>query len=105
MHATAVVPESPIGRLTDEILHRGWTAKCAGAWALDQATDASALDWWMNFSSGATLIGFLGLGAYAAACSWLDGFTLDQRARGIPPSASPGPTTAWASPSPTAATR
>lgn len=46
MHAAAVVPESPIGRLTDEILHRGWNAKVAGAWALDRAADGTALDWW-----------------------------------------------------------
>jgi acyl transferase domain-containing protein/acyl carrier protein len=86
MHAAAVVPESPIGRLDDTLLRRGWQAKCAGAWKLHQAACGTRPDWWFNFSSGACLIGFPGLGAYAAACSWLDGFTRWQRAQGVPAS-------------------
>jgi hypothetical protein len=87
-HTAVLVVDSEYQKAVDSWrgFSRGvcWNAKVAGAWALDQATDGAALDWWMNFSSGATLIGFPGLGAYAAACSWLDGFTLHQRARGIP---------------------
>jgi polyketide synthase 5 len=45
------------------------------------------LDWFCSFSSAAALLGSRGQGAYAAANSWLDGFTHWRRAQGLPASA------------------
>jgi polyketide synthase 5 len=42
------------------------------------------LDWFCSFSSAAALVGSPGQGAYAAANSWLDAFTLWRRAHGLP---------------------
>ena len=45
------------------------------------------LDWFCSFSSAAALLGSPGQGAYAAANSWLDGFTHWRRAQGLPATA------------------
>jgi polyketide synthase 5 len=45
------------------------------------------LDWFCSFSSAAALVGSPGQGAYAAANSWLDAFTLWRRAQGLPATA------------------
>jgi polyketide synthase 5 len=51
---------------------------------LHTATADQPLDWFCSFSSAAALVGSPGRGAYAAANSWLDAFTLWRRARGLP---------------------
>nr|WP_225593441.1 beta-ketoacyl reductase [Mycolicibacterium fortuitum] len=45
------------------------------------------LDWFCCFSSAAALVGSPGQGAYAAANSWLDGFTHWRRRQGLPSNA------------------
>jgi phthiocerol/phenolphthiocerol synthesis type-I polyketide synthase C len=42
------------------------------------------LDWWVAFSSAASLLGSPGQGSYAAANSWLDGLVAYRRAHGLP---------------------
>jgi polyketide synthase 5 len=42
------------------------------------------LDWFCSFSSAAALVGSPGQGAYAAANSWLDGFSHWRRTQGLP---------------------
>jgi len=66
---------------------RDWTPKVFGAWHLHHATAGHPLDWFCSFSSAAALLGSRGQGAYAAANSWLDGFTHWRRAQGLPASA------------------
>ena len=51
------------------------------------ATDDQPLDWFCSFSSAAALVGSPGQGAYAAANSWLDAFTLWRRTQGLPATA------------------
>jgi acyl carrier protein len=58
-----------------------------GAWHLHNATADQSLDWFCSFSSAAALLGSPGQGAYAAANSWLDAFTVWQRGQGRPASA------------------
>ncbi len=89
LHAAAVVDDATLDNITPELVERDWAPKVYGAWYLHQAVSASAepLDWFCNFSSAAVLLGSPGQGAYAAANSWLDAFTLWQRGQGVPATA------------------
>ncbi|OBK27020.1 polyketide synthase [Mycobacterium asiaticum] len=84
LHAAAVVEDATLTNITDELLERDWAPKVYGAWNLHQATATAPLDWFCSFSSAAALLGSPGQGAYAAANSWLDGFTHWLRAQGRP---------------------
>ena len=87
LHAAAVVEDAILNNITDELIDRDWTPKVFGAWHLHHATAGQPLDWFCSFSSAAALLGSRGQGAYAAANSWLDGFTHWRRAQGLPASA------------------
>jgi polyketide synthase 5 len=84
LHAAAVVEDATLTNITDELIERDWTPKVYGAWNLHAATGDQPLDWFCSFSSAAALVGSPGQGAYAAANSWLDAFTLWRRAQGLP---------------------
>jgi acyl transferase domain-containing protein/NADPH:quinone reductase-like Zn-dependent oxidoreductase/acyl carrier protein len=89
-HAVDATEEAAISRIDDDLLDRVWAPKAFGAWHLFRAgaqVRAGAeepLDWWLSFSSTASLIGDQGQAAYAAADCWLDAFTAYGRARGVP---------------------
>ena len=87
LHAAAVVEDATLTNITDELIDRDWTPKVYGAWNLHTATADQPLDWFCSFSSAAALLGSPGQGAYAAANSWLDAFTLWRRAQGLPATA------------------
>ena len=87
LHAAAVVEDATLTNITDELIDRDWAPKVYGAWHLHHATAAQPLDWFCCFSSAAALLGSPGQGAYAAANSWLDGFTHWRRAQGLPATA------------------
>jgi acyl carrier protein len=87
LHAAAVVEDAILTNITDELVDRDWAPKVYGAWHLHRATTAQPLDWFCSFSSAAALMGSPGQGAYAAANSWLDGFTQWRRAQGLPATA------------------
>ncbi|ORA18195.1 sulfolipid-1 biosynthesis phthioceranic/hydroxyphthioceranic acid synthase [Mycobacterium asiaticum] len=87
LHAAAVVEDATLPNITDQVLQRDWVPKVHGAWNLHQATEAANLDWFCSFSSAAALLGSPGQGAYAAANSWLDGFTHWRRSQGRPATA------------------
>ena len=90
LHAAAVVEDATLTNITDELIERDWAPKVYGAWNLHTATADQSLDWFCSFSSAAALVGSPGQGAYAAANSWVDAFTLWRRAQGLPATA-----TAW----------
>ena len=73
--------------ITDDLIERDWAPKVYGAWNLHVALAEHPLDWFCSFSSAAALVGSPGQGAYAAANSWLDAFTLWRRAQGLPATA------------------
>jgi phthiocerol/phenolphthiocerol synthesis type-I polyketide synthase D len=52
--------------------------------ALHEATSTRQLDWWVGFSSVASLLGSPGQAAYACANAWLDGLVAWRRASGLP---------------------
>ena len=87
LHAAALVEDATISNITDELIDRDWAPKAAGAWNLHLATETADLDWFCSFSSAAAMVGSPGQGAYAAANSWVDGFTRWRRAQGLPATA------------------
>jgi polyketide synthase 5 len=87
LHAAAVVEDATLNNITDDLIDRDWAPKVYGAWNLHHATADQPLDWFCSFSSAVALLGSGGQGAYAAANSWLDGFTHWRRAQGLPASA------------------
>jgi polyketide synthase 5 len=87
LHAAAVVEDAALTNITDELIDRDWAPKVYGAWNLHTATADQPLDWFCSFSSAAALVGSPGQGAYAAANSWVDAFTLWRRAQGLPATA------------------
>ncbi|MFF3699099.1 SDR family NAD(P)-dependent oxidoreductase [Streptomyces sp. NPDC002221] len=84
LHCAAVVEDSTAPRVTDELLNRVWRPKVEGAWHLHHATLDTDLDWWVGFSSVASLLGSPGQSAYTAANAWLDEFITWRRAQGLP---------------------
>lgn len=84
LHLAAVVEDATLVNITDEIIERDWAPKVYGAWNVHVATADQPLDWFCSFSSAAALVGSPGQGAYAAANSWLDAFTLWRRVQGLP---------------------
>ncbi|MFF7178014.1 SDR family NAD(P)-dependent oxidoreductase [Streptomyces sp. NPDC008121] len=84
VHAAAVVEDATVANLSPDLLERVWRPKATGAWRLHHATAGQELDWWVGFSSAASLLGNPGQGAYAAANAWLDEFTSWRRSHGFP---------------------
>ncbi len=84
LHAAAVVDDATLANITDDLIERDWAPKVYGAWHLHEATAELSLDWFCSFSSAAAMVGSPGQGAYAAANSWVDGFTRWRRAKGLP---------------------
>jgi len=83
VHAAAVIEDSVALRLDPDTMHRVWRAKAVGAWRVSAASEGFALDWWVGFSSAASLLGSPGQAAYAAANAFLDTLTAWRRARGL----------------------
>ncbi|MGH3847233.1 MAG: beta-ketoacyl reductase, partial [Pseudonocardiaceae bacterium] len=70
--------------MSESAAARVFAPKVAGHWWLHEATANLDLDWWLTFSSAASLLGSPGQGAYAAANSWVDGLVAYRRAQGQP---------------------
>ncbi|WP_407686788.1 type I polyketide synthase [Mycobacterium sp. HUMS_1102779] len=84
IHSAAVIADSLVATLDRDSLERVWAPKAGGALRLHQATSECRLDWWVGFSSVASLLGSPGQGAYAAANAWLDALVAWRRAAGLP---------------------
>jgi acyl transferase domain-containing protein/NADPH:quinone reductase-like Zn-dependent oxidoreductase/surfactin synthase thioesterase subunit/acyl carrier protein len=84
LHAATVLDDGALGHLDAERLERVWRPKVTGAWRLHEATAGLALDWFVLFSSMASLLGSPGQGNYSAANDWLDSFARWRRACGLP---------------------
>ncbi|MFE5584579.1 SDR family NAD(P)-dependent oxidoreductase [Kitasatospora sp. NPDC056531] len=74
IHAAMVLDDAAVSNITDDQLERVWRPKVTGAWRLHQATAGLPLDWFVLYSSMASLLGNPGQGAYSAANAWLDAF-------------------------------
>ncbi|KLO26333.1 type I polyketide synthase [Mycobacterium haemophilum] len=84
VHGAAVIEDSLVFTMTRENLERVWTPKATGALRMHQASASCELDWWLGFSSVASLLGSPGQAAYACASAWLDALVTWRKASGLP---------------------
>ena len=87
VHGAAVIEDSLVFSMTRESLERVWAPKAAGALRMHHASADCELDWWLGFSSVASLLGSPGQAAYACASAWLDALVAWRRAAGSPAAA------------------
>ncbi|TMR08977.1 SDR family NAD(P)-dependent oxidoreductase [Nonomuraea turkmeniaca] len=84
VHAAGVIEDATLANVDDELLARVWRGKADGAWTLHQATLDHDLDFFVVYSSLASLIGSPGQGAYAAANAYLDALVGYRLSQGLP---------------------
>ena len=84
LHSATVLADEIALNMSQPAAARVFAPKVAGSWWLHQATAHLDLDWWLTFSSAASLLGSPGQGAYAAANSWVDGLVAYRRSVGLP---------------------
>lgn len=84
VHSAMVLDDCVVANLDAGRLERVWRPKAVGAWQLHRATADADLDWWICYSSIASLIGGAGQANYAAANAFLDTLAEWRHARGLP---------------------
>ncbi len=83
IHAAGVLDDVLIQRLDWPRLKRLMSAKAYGAWLLHEQSEQRSLDFFVLFSSMASLVAGVGQGGYAAANAYLDGLAHYRRQRGL----------------------
>ena len=84
VHAAGVLDDGVVERQTWQRLSNVLAAKAGGAWNLHRLTLDRPIDFFVSFSSIASVVGSAGQTSYAAANAFLDGFAQYRRARGLP---------------------
>jgi acyl transferase domain-containing protein/aryl carrier-like protein len=84
MHAAMVIEDSLLLNLDREQMRRVLSPKMSGAWNLHRHTLHHRLDFFVLFSSVASVFGHAGQANYAAANTFLDGLAWHRRAHGLP---------------------
>ena len=84
IHAAGVLDDRLLLNMNIESFHRVLAPKALGAWNLHVLTAELPLDFFVLFSSVASVLGSPGQGNYAAANAFLDGLAHDRRSRGLP---------------------
>ena len=84
VHAAMVLDDDVLGRLDRERFRGVLEPKVAGAWNLHRLTTAEPLDFFVLFSSLASVFGHPLQGNYAAANAFLDALATHRQARGLP---------------------
>jgi phthiocerol/phenolphthiocerol synthesis type-I polyketide synthase C len=84
LHSAMVLADEIVLNMSESAAARVFAPKVTGGWRLHAATAGRDLDWWLVFSSAASLFGSPGQGAYAAANSWVDGLVDYRRQHGLP---------------------
>ncbi len=82
-HAAGVLDDAALLQLDPARFERVAAPKLAGAWHLHRLTRNLALDHFVLFSSGASLLGSPGQANYAAANAFLDALAQHRRAAGL----------------------
>lgn len=84
IHAAGVLDDGVIMEQTGKRFATVMAPKAVGAWNLHRFTMDAPLDFFIMFSSGASVLGNLGQSTYAAANAFLDGLAHYRRAMGLP---------------------
>lgn len=84
IHSAGMVDDGVILQQTWPRFETVMAAKVTGTWLLHRLTRHLALDFFVLFSSGASLIGTAGQANHAAANAFMDGFAAYRRALGLP---------------------
>ncbi len=84
IHAAAALNSAGLADLTDEQIEIMLRPKVLGTWVLHELTRSMDLDFFLAFSSAASLLGVKGMAHYAAANQFLDSFAHYRRAVGLP---------------------
>ncbi|HEY1768311.1 MAG TPA: SDR family NAD(P)-dependent oxidoreductase [Terracidiphilus sp.] len=87
MHAAAVIDDALLTSLAPDRFDAVFGPKIRGTWHLHQATLGLPLDFFMMFSSIASVLPQPGHGSYSAANSFMDAFAGYRRGLGMPASA------------------
>jgi surfactin synthase thioesterase subunit/NAD(P)-dependent dehydrogenase (short-subunit alcohol dehydrogenase family)/aryl carrier-like protein len=84
VHAAGVLDDGVLAQQTPARFEKVLAPKAAGGWHLHEQTRALPLDFFVMYSSMASLLGSPGQGNYAAANAFLDGLAWRRRALGLP---------------------
>jgi acyl transferase domain-containing protein len=84
IHSAGVLDDSTLLQQTPEKFARVMAPKVAGAWNLHMLTRNTPLDFFVLFSSVASLLGLPGQANHAAANAFLDALARARRAEGLP---------------------
>ncbi len=84
LHAAGVLDDGMLGEQTWERFKKVMAPKVRGAWNLHRATRNVLLDFFVMYSSVASLLGNLGQSNYAAANAFMDSLAHYRRQQGLP---------------------
>jgi 8-amino-7-oxononanoate synthase len=84
IHAAGIIDDGLLETLTWERFQSVLAPKVKGTWLLHQATQSQPLDWFVCFSSVASVFGSVGQSNYAAANAFMDNLMQYRRSIGLP---------------------
>ncbi|HEY9405602.1 MAG TPA: type I polyketide synthase, partial [Pyrinomonadaceae bacterium] len=84
VHAAGVLQDKTLLQLDADAFHSAWKPKVHGAWLLHQLLREESLDFFILFSSAASLLGSAGQANYASANAFLDALAHERRSRNLP---------------------